>query len=104
MINPFITNNDHNLLFRKNYQIINKPALEKNYTPFSSSSANKIEFLQNRNPFVANSNANNSIYISQVNLNQSRSLSVKPAFNNNSQSRALLGKSRLLDDADGWKK
>lgn len=97
MINPFISNNDSHYLFRKNYQFIPKPQAPSPPTTFSTS---KLNFLQSRNPF--NPPAVTPTISSPV---PSRSLSnSRVAIGSGSRDKLFLGKSRLLDEADGWKK
>lgn len=102
MINPFISNADNNYLFRKNYQIISKPTTQSTAYDVST---DKLEYLQNRNPFKVSSPSPSNLPTNNV---SSRSLSNSrvglKGFNNNSQSRTLLTKNGLLEQADGWKR
>lgn len=97
MINPFISNNDSNYLFRKNYQFIAKPQTPPPSTSFSSS---KLNLLHSKNPFTLSSTP---IVTSPV---PSRSLSNSRVAlgSNSSRDKLMLGKSRLIDEADGWKR
>jgi hypothetical protein len=95
MINPFISNNDSNYLFRKNYQFVAKPevpSLAQNY------STSKLNLLQNKNPFKPSTTTNIASPL------PARSLSNSRVGLSSSQNKLILGKSRLLDEADGWKR
>ena len=49
MINPFISNNEQ-LLFRKNYQVLQRPT-SSSQKPFSTHTDQNITHLQHKNPF-----------------------------------------------------
>lgn len=95
MINPFISNNDSNYLFRKNYQIIAKPQVT---SPPSAFSTAKLNHLQSKNPFSSTIPTINP-YTSPRSLSSSRANVMS-----SSKDKPLLGKSRLLEEADGWKR
>lgn len=96
MINPFISNNDSNYLFRKNYQFITKPQTPPPSTTFSSS---KLNFLQSKNPFTPPPAPIISSPVTPRSLSNSRL-----AIGSTSRDKLFLGKSRMIDEADGWKR
>lgn len=96
MINPFIANNDSNYLFRKNYQFIAKPQAPP---PPPTFSASKLNFLQSRNPFTPPAPPPVSSPLPARSLSNSR-----VGIGSASRDKLFLGKSRMLEEADGWKR
>lgn len=94
MINPFISNNDGDYLFRKNYQFFAKPQSPPSLQPYSSA---KLGVLQSKNPFAVLSTPT---FIPPA----ARSLSNSRVGLSSPQTKQLLGKSRLLEEVDSWKR
>ena len=100
MINPFTSNNQQ-FLFRKNYEVINKPA-PPTPSPLAPSSYNdnSISRLQSRNPFRSQSPI---IPIHASVTSPTRALSLSRS-NVSSHQSFLPIKAGILKEADGWKR
>ena len=103
MINPFTSKHDSQFLFRKNYQVLQRP--QDSCPPPTATPNNhpdNLNNLQRRNPFTSQSPL---LPLKSSNLNSpQRPLSAAKNMHNLSQSRFVAGKGGLLEEADGWRR